>query len=184
MMKKLLFVILIAPFLCQGLVENSPYSWKQKTRDGKHIFIMNALDPKQLERERKNVGNSLIYNKSGLYNIEDTSNPIWTIDWYTFMVYMSLDGSSIVRFNNHKKGDITFYKNGQEVNYYQKSDLINFMKIMEINNSLTYYESIDVNDENNILILETAHKEKYVFDLDTGKIIDSSNLHGIISLIV
>ena len=63
MMKKLLFVILIAPFLCQGLVENSPYSWKQKTRDGKHIFIMNALDPKQLERERKNVGNSLIYNK-------------------------------------------------------------------------------------------------------------------------
>ena len=75
------------------------YSYKKHSPDGRYVFIMIPPIPiaQDLEswNEETKTGIAEIrkrYVRSGLYLNDDSVDPLWTVDWYSFGVEVTSDG--------------------------------------------------------------------------------------------
>ena len=68
-----------------------PEPYLLESADGSLRFVMLPWYEYSLEVDNQ------IYKQSGLYNADDATTPLWTIDWYSFSVYLSDDGRYLVR---------------------------------------------------------------------------------------
>jgi len=116
------------------------------------------------------------YARTGLYVIPDTSNPVWTVNWYAPSVDISSDGIYLIRHGGWMGGDpfeaLSFFKNGKLFATYDESDLVDDDSERSYGTLRYRWRKKSVFDKiHNHYYLLTADNNEYTFDMRTGKII-------------
>jgi hypothetical protein len=128
------------------------------------------------------------YSRSGLYRNDGSSAPLWTVDWYSFGVFVFSDGVHLVKFgpwalsNNYSELALAFYRSGEEIERYSVSALV--ANPSSLPHSVSHYmwgRSSSFDDHpTNRLHVETYNGERYIFDVTSGQII--SKMIGPVSM--
>ena len=96
-----------AMFVAAARADQPPLSqsYTKMTSDGRYLLVM--LDPSRVEEdirwnpatvaEVKTIHRT--YTRSGLYRKGDTSDPLWTVNWYAHGVEAAADGVHMIRVN-------------------------------------------------------------------------------------
>jgi len=164
--------------------EAPPFSFTEKTADGKYIFVMLAPEERlgswndetcaRIQRIRET------YKVSGLYRADNPHEPLWTVDWYAFDVVPISDGHHLIRWGGWAWSRapewpaVGFYADGKLLRDYNVSDLVSWPSLMPHSVShFTWRKSSVIDEENLQLTLTTYHLERYTFDLTTGEIVGS-----------
>jgi hypothetical protein len=126
------------------------------------------------------------YSQSGLYRNDDSTAPLWTVDWYAFSVEVSSDGHHLVKYGpwpgRFQYGEValTFYLDGREVKSYNVSDLVTIPPLLP--SSVSHYMWLDdssFDDESGRLRVQTRSWDSYVFDVTTGDVVEGVYLPGL-----
>jgi len=162
-----------------------PFSYATQSEDGKYVFVMIA--PVEINQDGIYGGNEIEqlaqsvrkkYTLSGLYQNDGSTKPLWTVGWYAYSVLISSDGIHLVRRGPWaSSGDdeaVTFFANGIEIKSYKVNDLVDFIWLLPHTVSHFWWgESSKLDDHNKTLSITTLLKDKYVFDLTTGRIVST-----------
>jgi hypothetical protein len=174
-----------------------PPSFFVPSRDGKSILVMLSRVP--LADDRGNActlpdGTKINlrdkFPSSGLYAVGSTT-PVWTVDWYgeNRYVFLSEDGRYVVRINRFGGGKlgegvslhwgIKFYDAGKEIKSRDVGGLVDYPSLMvpttwDWHYMWTYVESCDTEVTGGLYHLTTTCRERYAFDVATGKIVEES----------
>jgi hypothetical protein len=202
-----LFIIIVSalfPNQAKADREVMPFDYAIFTEDKNYIFIMLApprggIPVEKMPREGPPYYITVIYDSdesfgngkeqerdslrikypcSGLYKNDGSNKPIWTVDWYTFLVYLFPDGEHLIRrgpwnsaeFENEKPVfdglAFAFYKNGIEVASYKVEDIVKDTSAISFTIS-HYFWSKDyhVDKSSGILYVETLDEQKYTYDV-------------------
>ena len=81
----------------------TPCSYEVFSNDKIYIFVMLAPDEeiecisqgKEKKQEAKKLRKS--FQSSGLYKNDNLQRPLWTVDWYSFQVFISSDGKCLIQ---------------------------------------------------------------------------------------
>jgi hypothetical protein len=155
--------------------EAPPTDYVQVSGNEQYIFVMlsGTNSPLNKPEIRKK------YQKSGLYRNNDSTTPLWTVDWYSFGVEVSSDGEHLIRSgpwpsnNNYSELAVAFYEKGQEIASYRVDQLV-FLPFF-LPQSVSHYRwcrQWQFDDNLGRLNIETHHGEKYIFDVKSGKVIN------------
>ncbi len=112
---------------------------------------------------------------SGLYNAGSTK-PLWTVNWYSYKVYLSSDGKHLVKKGSwaSQKTDeaYSFFNEGKLLKTYKVNDLVTY--VSSLPHSVSHFEwekETKLNDKENILEVTTLEGGKFSFNLENGEII-------------
>jgi hypothetical protein len=156
------------------------FDYIQEVGKGKFVFVMLSIkgDPtaygqggavQDAEIRRQ-------YSASGLYRKDDSTTPLWTVDWYAFQVALSSDGKYLIRWGpwpfhgNYDELALAFYKDGQELQQYTVKDLVAVPELLP--RSVSHYgweKQTSFDATTNVLHLETHTGETYDFDITSGE---------------
>ncbi len=193
-------ILLIAFCLLASLAASKPIhadtiirlpdkDYSQVTDNQEYIFVMfaNAEDSVQVPHIRN------IYSVSGLYKNDNSTTPLWSVDWYAHKVYLSNDGEHLIRPVSHTSPEgIAFYKNGLEIKNYSIADLVATPNLLPHSFSLFFWvREINFDPNRNLLTLEVLASsdmlnaeedamlsenagEMYTFDASSGEILSAS----------
>jgi hypothetical protein len=146
--------------------------------NGRYIFVMLASDS-AVVHEIQDDEIRAKYDKSGLYEFDETEEAIWTVDWYAFEVDISPDGKHLVRWGPWPSIDgydelaLEFYENGVLLRSYRVSDLVAApQKLPRTVSHLSWKAESEFNAEERELYLRTENDEEYRFDVTTGDVIE------------
>ena len=155
-----------------------PYSYQKIVGNDQYVFVMltEYSDPLISSAGKQ-------YFSSGLYTNDGSNVPIWTIDWYAPIVYVSSDGEHLARIGccpslkNSNKPDIqelavAFYENGKLLKRYPISDLIN--NPSGLPKSVSHFQwdkDVSFDDTLSELTIITTEDNKYVFNVKSGEMI-------------
>ncbi len=171
----------------------SPWSYRKGSADGKFVFVM--LAPTVFETESKNLPDEIRlirekYKRSGLYRIDDSDAPIWTVDWYEYPSGLEIasDGTHLTRWNSspyfnrnapaspqYEQKVLSFYANGKLLRGYSVNELINRPAALE--HSVSHFRWLDreeFDDAKLVYTLWTKEGTCFEFDVNTGEIVDRS----------
>jgi hypothetical protein len=174
---------------CSSLLADSPAkprTYKQLSADGRYVFVM--IPPGTLEEElrRWNAGFGAKvlairteYATSGLYRSDDSSTPLWTVDWYSFQVDVASDGKHLIRHgpwaSSTNQEAITFFANGKPLRNYQIKDLVDVRFFLPHSVSHFQWEEVGILDDATLrYTLDTKDGNSFVFDVATGQIISET----------
>lgn len=156
------------------------FDYVQEVAGGKFVFVMLSIDEDPTAYGQGGaVQNEEIrrqYPQSGLYKNDDSTTPVWTVDWYAFETAISLDGRYLVRWGpwpfhgNYDELAVAFYKNGRKIRQYAVRDLVADPESLPT--SISHYmwaKERSFEATTNLLHLETYNGEQYDFDVTTGK---------------
>jgi hypothetical protein len=142
--------------------------------DGRHVFVMLVSDSAVVD-EIQDSEIRAKYEKSGLYEIDETEEAIWTVDWYASEVDISPDGKHLVRWGPWPSIDgydelaLEFYENGGLLRSYRISDLVAAPQTLPRTVShLAWRAESEFDAEKGELYLRTENDEEYLFDVTTG----------------
>lgn len=199
-MKHVITVVFWTGLLCASAVakpdDPAPeFDYVRPTKGGDYVFVM--LRPKTFRsyaydyvvyadsatNKRKNVDGRLFekYPESGLYRTGSTQ-PLWTVDWYSFGVRACSDGVHLVRFGPWaESGDegktlaVAFYRSGKKIRSYAVRDLIsNYKELPHTTSHYSWRKSDGFDDAGKRLRIETLIGYDYqagrslFFDIRTG----------------
>ena len=192
------FLLAVALILSSSVVHSehltdSPapeFDYIQDVGEGHFVFVMLSIenDPTAYGQGGavKDEAIRRQYAQSGLYSTDDSTIPIWTVDWYAFQVVLSSDGQYLIRRGpwpfhaNYDELAIAFYKNGQEIRRYAVKDLVADPESLPRSISHYMWEKVASFDAtSNVLHLETHNGEKYDFDVTTGNNLTNKELPSI-----
>lgn len=184
----LLFSILCCCKAVKADEEALPSSYTQVTADGKYIFVMHAPANILAGFEAgKNMALRLKYPKSGLYKNDGSKEPLWTVDWYSSEVYLSLNGKHLIRMGPWPRSwknklsteekalqqpAVGFYENGKLLKGYSIRDLIKNPDILP--RSVSHFQwakDILFDDSKGELKIATYDNQQLVFDTKSGSIV-------------
>lgn len=194
MVKSGIIATIVASILGIGLVSSivfadsivPPSSYTQLSEDGKYIFVMLSYDTESLLSPCSGEP----YKTSGLYAADICTSDgedvlLWSIgDWYAHGVYLSSDGSHLVRMGpwaglkNSGRRDVqelavAFYEDGQLLEKYSIADLVRVTGTLPRSVShFMWRENVSFDDVASQLTIITLNEERYVFDAKSGEIID------------
>jgi hypothetical protein len=169
----MLSLLFAAPLFAD--TEAMPRSWQRATQDGKHVFVMLGPD---WWRESELRGDeitdvSLDYAASGLYRVGDTSDPLYTVDWYAHSVDLSNDGRYVVRHGPWamRLSDlaVAFYDNGVLLSEYKIYELVPMG--LPWDHSVSHFwwlRDREYDPATNELSISTRGISYYTFDATTG----------------
>ncbi len=121
------------------------------------------------------------------YKLEETgeSKELWRVNgWYAFQVYLSNNGTYLVRMGSWAQGmepsnedlAVSFYKKGIKLKGYSTADLIKNKSSVKRSISHYMWQASDNNypnlNYNNEFLLKTIEGVEYVFDITSGNIIN------------
>jgi hypothetical protein len=111
---------------------------------------------------------------SGMYRNDGSVTPLWTVDWYAYLVDVPADGEHVVRykFGSPFGGPgpaLGFYRRGELVRGYEMSDLVTFAWLSEHGGWLAEHR---LSDDSRTLTVETKSGDRYVFDVQTGEMLE------------
>lgn len=146
--------------------------------DGQFVFVMLAADSAVID-EIQDEEIRAKYAKSGLYEMGDTEQAIWTVDWYAFEVDITTDGKHLVRWGpwpsieGYDELALEFYENGVLLRSYRVSDLVAApRRLPRTVSHLAWKAESEFNAEKGELYVRTENDEEYLFDVSTGDIIE------------
>jgi len=147
-----------------------PYDYTVETKNAQFEFRMFAPDTDSSDTTNRN---------SGLYpNNTDSTDPLWSVDWYAFNVIPHSNGQHLVRQGPWASGTaelaVAFYKEGEELTSYRISDLITDESKLQYSVSHFQWRSeIIYEEDKDSLTISTLDGNRYVFSLLTGELTDS-----------
>lgn len=179
-----LTLLVLLPTAARGDTEAAPFSYAVRSTDGKYIFVM--LAPERSEGDeiylrgadgRRSQTIETKYLASGLYMDDGSTEPLWTVDWYSFSI-LGADGVHLVRRGPWAKSlsdeAFTFFANGKQLRSYKISDLVDTKMFLEETTShFRWEESMTFDLASRTLTVVTLSKEKFVFDYTTGEMLSS-----------
>lgn len=154
--------------------ENGAYRFVMLARLDDPFSVHNQLGFFQTDERIRNR-----YPKSGLYSNDGSDDLLWTVDWYAFGVEVSSDGEHLVRRGpwpfspNYQELALAFYKKGQLIYRYAVVDLVAEPSFLP--HSVSHYrwaEKSHFDDYLNQFSVTTYNGEQYVFDIETGAILE------------
>lgn len=115
------------------------------------------------------------YQISGLYR-DDAPGPLWTVDWYSYKVFISSDGKNLVRIgpwaSNTSDEAFSFFNNGQLVKTYQVGEIIRYDSALPHSVSHFQWEKqFELNDSKRTFEVTTLEDGRFTFNLLNGEII-------------
>ncbi|MFC1582358.1 hypothetical protein ACFL4W_02345 [Planctomycetota bacterium] len=138
------------------------------------------------------------YKQSGLYANDGSAELLWAMNWqYGPGFYIAPDGIHLVVYNDWAESmddvPVRFYAEGKLIRSYKTGELAPFALFMNIGStdpvSLDVdYEDVDLADH--IFAIESKIGDTYLFDIRTGRIIESDRigstliLSGMIGVVV
>lgn len=174
--------------------EALPTTYTRGSADGRFIFVMLAtntpidedwgvfMTPEMTADLRRK------YPASGMYLNDGSTNPLWTVDWYSFGVDVSMDGDHIVRHGpwpgrgEYEAEAVSFFRRDKLLRTYKISELVSFPALLPHSVSHFTWQKDAYFDRANpgAYVLTTLHGETYWIDLSTGEIFDSLRLPRIV----
>lgn len=113
------------------------------------------------------------YKTSGLYS-DNKSEPLWTVDWFSYQVFLSSNGKYLVRTGPWatKGADeaISFFSDGKLIRSYDVSDIVR--NISALPHSVSHFEwekHLDINPLKTTLEVTTLEGGRLTFNLLDGK---------------
>jgi hypothetical protein len=172
----IVFMILLSPAVLVNADEPVRASdYVVDVGNGRYIFVMLASGSAAAQDEEMRAK----YAKSGLYEIDDTENAIWTVEWYALQVDVTPDGKHLVRWGpwpsieGYDELALEFYENGVLLRSYRVSDLVAAPQRLPVTVShLLWRAETEFDGETKELYLRTENDEGYLFDLTTGDVIE------------
>jgi hypothetical protein len=163
-----------------------PFSYKKECPGGKFVFVMIA--PMSVEKDAghwiEKIGAEIrgirrIYARSGLYRNDESTEPLWTIDWYAAGVELASDGVHLIRHgpwaSSTDQEALSFFANGELLRTYQIKELVDDPLLLDHTVSHFFWQSGGwMNDSRLQYTLITKDGNQFVFDLRTGEIISKS----------
>ncbi len=158
--------------------ELTPYPYVTASAGGRYYFKM--IPTKGYGYK----GKGILYSVSS----KGSDKIKWKINgWYAFRVYISYDGTYLIRFGNwprgrgpsHKHLGIAFYKNAKLIKIYSTKDLIKDSSAIE--QSISHYKYLDKvlgfeSIYSHRFKLRTTDKIEYTFDVTNGKIVSQKKV--------
>jgi hypothetical protein len=174
-----------------------PPSFVVPTSDGEHLFVMLSFVPIAQDEGNvctlpngKQVELRSTFPSSGLYKV-GSRTPIWTVPWYgeAGYVILSEDGRYMVCVNRFGGGSlglrdeldwgIIFFDSGIEIRRYNVGELVDYPSLMA--SSMRDWHLIwidkrlcDREIRGRLYHLGTSCRERYAFDVTTGRIVEES----------
>ena len=145
-----------------------PSDYVTPTENGKYEFRMYAASYSKESAK-----------KSGLYLAgSDDSDPIWTIDGYSFNVTPHSNGMNLIRFGPWASSTsdlaVAFYKNGDLLKDYAISELVtDESKLQHTVSHFFWLSAREYDETNNTLMMATMDGNEYIFSILTGEIIST-----------
>jgi hypothetical protein len=170
-----ILIVLLSPALLAQADEPLPVDdYIVDVGDGRFVLVMLAADSAVIDGIQ-DKGIRAKYAKSGLYEMGDTGQAIWTVDWYALEVDSTPDGKHLVRWGpwpsieGYDELALAFYENGVLLRSYPVRDLVaEPQKLPRTASHLAWKAESEFNAENGELYVRTENDEEYLFDVTTG----------------
>lgn len=151
-----------------------PMSYTVKVGNGEQYIFVMLGEGKIMSKSGKD------YPKSGLYKNDGSITPIWTVDFYSHLTYVTSEGKYLVEMgpwpelNKNREPDTSFiafslYEKGKKYNDFTIKEFISFPSALQ--KSVSHYEwlkDISFNSEKGQLKILTTQFDYYVIDVRTG----------------
>ena len=128
-------------------------------------------------KEKLEVAQSLRakYPASGLYP-ENSPIAQWTVDWYSYEVFISANGEYLVRTGpwatDGSSEALSFFNKGKLLKSYKVDDLVRYVSALPHSVSHFQWEqSLKVDNDKNTLEAITLENGQFMFDLKTGEVL-------------
>jgi hypothetical protein len=113
------------------------------------------------------------YRVSGLYRNDESTLPLWVVDWYARHIEIASDGVHLVRSGSAAMSPsdqaIAFFANGQMLRSYSVADLVDLPWLLPRSVSHIMWRSEGRFDNTTMTYtIWTKHGERFVFDVTTG----------------
>lgn len=142
------------------------------------LFVMLAPDVKSeclsQGEEPKRTAKALRekYGASGLYSGPD---PVWTVDWFSYKVYLSKNGKYLVRMgpwaSSGSNEAFSFFADGKLLKTYKVEDIVR--DVAGLPHSVSHFEwkkNTGLDDAAGTFRASTLEGGDFIFDLATGEI--------------
>ena len=118
------------------------------------------------------------YDASGLYPIDGSTEPIWTVDWYAHDVEALSDGIHLVRPGSWASSPhdeaVSFFARGTKIRSYTVGELVASPQSLPHSvGHFTWRADTELDDEARQYRVTTLHGQRYTFDVTTGEIVSS-----------
>lgn len=182
----LMCLFLFSPIMVSADTVAPLKDFAQYSSDRQFIFVMlvHNNDPTTNHEVRIIEQDPMLrqkYAQSGLYRADDSTQPLWTVEWSTRRVDLASDGHHLVRWgpwptgNDYEELALAFYADGKQLQRYRVIDLV--AEPQQLPHSVSHYLWLDDShfDEHAMtLTLRTLNKESYSFDVQTGQLIEGT----------
>ncbi len=112
----------------------SPRSFVEFTDDMDHFFVMLVEGAKGLNDR---------YDASGLYRLDGSRYPIWTVDWFSSRVFPHVDGRLLVQLGartNSERGSFE-HRTDQDRKLYYKNPVLWAEKELERRHAISFFDA-------------------------------------------
>jgi hypothetical protein len=172
-------------------------SYKEIAPGGKYVFVMiSPMTPDEDERKWDTKYRVAIreirrtYKRSGLYRNDGSTEPLWTVDWYTHSVAISSDGVHLIRPGPWPGGNrygplgsaldveaLSFFANGKLLRTYRIRELVDDPdKLPRSVSHFDWERKGQLDDARSEYVLTTLDGNRFVFDIRTGEIISEDRV--------
>ncbi len=180
-----LLSVMLTPLLAFADTEAMQRSYISPSANNKFIFVMIASVDIESDgisygdegkKEAKRIRAK--YPSSGMYLNDGSTNPLWTVDWYSNSVIVASDGNHIIRRGRWattlSNEAFTIFKQNNVVRSYKIGDLVaTELLLPHTAHNFEWEEAMSLNNYNHTLFVSTLSKERYIFDFFTGETISS-----------
>ncbi len=146
----------------------------------KYVFVMLSTFPPSTYATDSQFNKSIRdkYNHSGLYSKDNSLEPIWTVDWYSYesQIDISLDGKYLIewaylsyRYSEYDSIAFTLFEDGREIRQYSINEFVSFPFLLS--SPYEWKENSFIDNEKASLWIRTSNGEEYTIDLASGEIV-------------
>lgn len=139
---------------------------------GEYVFVMLVTDDLRANHDLREK-----WAQSGLYLLNDSSEPLWTVDWYARSVIPIADGVRLIRWGPWAETiddiAVAFYSRGEELNHYHIRELIDDESMLERSVShFTWNTGWKLAKDSGVLTIKMTDGQEHKFDTAKGVLID------------
>jgi hypothetical protein len=175
------------PSLVRADKPDTQHSYRMFSSNQAYVFIMLPPGDKEefpekqfieeFAREIRSIRAQ--YSQSGVYRNDGSRIPLWTVDWYSFRVYLASDGVHLVREgdwpSDYATEAISFFAHGKLLRTYRINELVADPRLLPHSVShFQWLESGSIDDNDLTFTVLTKAKTKIIFDLKTGAILSGA----------
>lgn len=165
-------LILFAASASYGKGIFSPYTYTAASSNNKYVFVMIAPVGEERNATEQMQKIRAKYPKSGMYLNDGSVKPLWTVDWYSFGVFVASDGIHLVRQGSMASSledeAFTFFAGNKELRSYKVRDVAH-KGVIQMASHLIWQSNIKLDDKEKTLSVTTLGEEKYSFDYRSGQ---------------